>query len=456
LAQETVPKLSGPYQQLWLNWLEGEYDNIRAALDWSLESDRLESDRIKAGLRIAIALFQFWTIRDFVQEGLIWIERLLAQADERVSAVVRAKALAFAAFLAGFRGKSSAQMAYGREAAILAEAAGDEGKSALVWALAAQAHGARAEGDYQTEFTLARRVIQLYRELGERYYLGIALSTYSFTAMSLAKYGAAREMLDEGLPLLREVGDPYRIAMALNFAGDLARCEGNYAPSKNAYEESISLLRELDAVRDLASALHNLGHTCLHLGDVERAHALFGESMASHQVQQNVPGIAECLIGFAALAIVSDLPAAGARLLAAAVAIGGARVATAWPATRMEYEHYLACLRTRMTEMEFQAEQAAGWALSLEQAVEYTQNLPLKSAATASIGDQRGSLTRRQREVAALVAQGKSNGEIAAELVLSKRTVEKHIANILSGLGFNNRAQIVLWAIETGLVKLSS
>jgi DNA-binding NarL/FixJ family response regulator len=60
-------------------------------------------------------------------------------------------------------------------------------------------------------------------------------------------------------------------------------------------------------------------------------------------------------------------------------------------------------------------------------------------------------LTRREREVASLIAQGRSNGEIAAELVVSKRTVEKHIANILTKLGFTMRAQIVRWAMERGL-----
>jgi DNA-binding NarL/FixJ family response regulator len=64
-------------------------------------------------------------------------------------------------------------------------------------------------------------------------------------------------------------------------------------------------------------------------------------------------------------------------------------------------------------------------------------------------------LTPREREVAALIAQGKANGEIAAEMVVSKRTVEKHVANILSKLWFANRAQIVRWGIETGLVKKS-
>ncbi len=89
--------------------------------------------------------------------------------------------------------------------------------------------------------------------------------------------------------------------------------------------------------------------------------------------------------------------------------------------------------------------------MSLEQAVDYALNLPLKLETPQKIGETRDNLTRREREVAVLVGQGKTNGEIATELVLSKRTVEKHIANILSKLGLTNRAQIVRWAIESGL-----
>ena len=65
-------------------------------------------------------------------------------------------------------------------------------------------------------------------------------------------------------------------------------------------------------------------------------------------------------------------------------------------------------------------------------------------------------LTEREREVAALIAQGRSNGEIAGELVLSKRTVEKHVANILAKLGLTNRTQIVRWAIEHGVAHASA
>jgi DNA-binding CsgD family transcriptional regulator len=206
-------------------------------------------------------------------------------------------------------------------------------------------------------------------------------------------------------------------------------------------------------VRDLASVLHNLGHTLLHLGNIDRANALFHESLAAQQAQQNTPGVAECLIGFAALAVQCGLPEAAARILAAAFAIGGQRIAAAWAATRMEYEQVLALARARLTEREFQVEQASGNSLSLDQAVEYALSLPYQVAAAQNTRGRTDELTGREREVAARIAQGKSNGEIAGELVVSKRTVETHIASIRSKLGFTQRAQIVRWAIETGLVK---
>lgn len=447
VTEETEPKLKGQYQQLWLDWLESEFANIRAALAWSLESRNIE-----AGLRIFIALYQFWAIRDYAEEGFAWSERLLSEANESVSLAARANTLSYATNLAGFRGNVAAIERYRDIAILIAEKAGDKDRSALMWALNAQYFAAHVEGDHQTEFALARRIIQLQREAGDYYLLAIALCTGSFTAMSLGKYNEARELLDEGLPLLRELGNPYRIAMALNFSGDLARCEGNYAQAQAAYEDSIAILREINAVRDLASALHNLGHACLRMGDIRRAGELFDQCMAIHRAQENAPGMAECLIGFAALSIVCGLPAAGIRLFSALVTIGGERIATAWAATKLEYKHYLALAHARLTEAEFEAEQAAGRTLTLEQAVAYARDVAQSAIATQNASQPPDALTPREREVSALIAQAKSNDEIADELVVSKRTVEKHVANIRSKLGFTKRTEIVRWAMENNLL----
>ena len=256
--------------------------------------------------------------------------------------------------------------------------------------------------------------------------------------------------------LAREAGDTFRIAYILKTFGELARCEEKYAEAQTATEQSIALLRDLGAMYDLAAPLHNLGHACLHLGDIKRARELFTEALAVYQSQQNSPGMAECLIGFAALAVVQGVPSAAARLLAAATAIGERHAKSSWAVMRMEYDYYLTLVRAKFTETELQAEQAAGREFSLEQAIAYAQSLPYISDARLASQNVADGLTEREREVAALIAQGKSNGEIAGELILSKRTVEKHSANILSKLGFTSRAQIVRWALEQGLIPTSS
>jgi DNA-binding NarL/FixJ family response regulator len=97
------------------------------------------------------------------------------------------------------------------------------------------------------------------------------------------------------------------------------------------------------------------------------------------------------------------------------------------------------CGETRLT---------IGEDLMLEQPID----LALKATQPPSVRqDDRGRLTLRQPEVVALITQGKTNGEIAEELVLSKHTVEKHVANILVQLEVDNRAEIVRWGMKQGL-----
>ena len=449
-AEEAAPKLGDAYQQLWLNWLEGELENLRAALVWALESGRIEE-----GLRIAIAIIRFWEIRGYVQEGLVWFERLLAKVDERISLAVRVNALTRASFLAMFLGDAATTMAYGREAVDLAEAAGEQGQTVLALALAALATGARTARDFPTAFTIQERIIAWARKSGDAFYLGMSLLAQGGVSIELGSYDEARILLDESLALARQAGDAFRSAHALNSLGDLARCQGNYPQALTVYEESAALLGEIGAQRDLASVLQNLGSTCLQLGDLERAHGYFRESMAAHQAQQNAPGKVECLVGFAATAVMAGLPGPGARLFAAAAALSGQPSPPAWKATRLEVERYHDLARASLTDIEFQAEQAAGRALSLEQAVDYALKLPLGPEIAPATAHSRpetpDGLTRREREVAALIGQGKTNGEIATELVLSKRTVETHVSKILSKLGLTSRGQIMRWAIDHGL-----
>ena len=449
-AEEAAPKLGDAYQHLWLNWLEGELENLRAALAWALESAQIE-----AGLRIAIALVRFWEIRGYVQEGLVWFERLLAMVDDSISLAVHVNALTYASFLAMFLDKASAALAYGQAAVALAEAAGEQGLPVLPLALGALATGARMMRDFPTAFAIEERFITWARETGDEFYLGMSLLAHGGVAIELGKYAAARLFLDESLVLARQAGDAFRTAQALNSLGDLARCQGKYLQAKAVYEDSAALLGEIGAQRDLASVLQNLGSTCMLLGDLERACGYFREAMAAHQAQQNTRGKLDCLVGFAATAVKAGQPGPGMRLFAAAAALSGQPSPPTRKATSLEFERSHDLARASLTEADFQAEQDSGRLMTLEQAVSFALNLQLRTSPAPETGAAAGELTRREREVAALIGQGKTNSEIAAELVLSKRTVETHVGKILSKLGFSSRSQVMRWAIDHGLTKQS-
>jgi len=451
LTEEVAPKLREQYQQLWFDWLETENDNIRAALAWALEQQRIE-----VGMRIGTALYPFWQTRAYVREGYTWYERFLHQTDDSVPLAVHVNALTWSSVMASFLGDAVAATARGQEAVALCEAAGEEGKPLLAVALIGVASGATAAGDYQTAYTIGERLVELYRELDDPVSLGTGIMMQGGMAVLLGKYNMARLLLEESLALARAFGDKYRIALTLNYMGDLARSERQVVQAQSTYEESLSILRELGATKELPATLHNLAYACLYQGDIERAHALFYESLEAQRAQANHAGILEGLRGYAALASATGLAAESVRLYAAAVANGrGVDSASLWTLEKLEYEHYIGLARARLSDAEFEAEQAKGRLLSMEQAIVHALNLPigLPKPSQKSI-EAPQQLTEREREVVTLIARGLSNGEIADKLVLSKRTVEHHIANILSRLGFTNRAQIVRWAMENGLAQV--
>lgn len=448
LTEEVAPKLREQYQKLWFDWLETENDNIRAALAWALEQQHIE-----VGMRIGIALYSFWQTRAYIREGFTWYERFLHQTDDTVPLAVHVNALTWSSVMASFLGDTATATVRGQEAVDLCEATGEEGKPLLATSLVGVASGARAAGDYQTTYAIGERLIEVYREMGDLVSLGISIMILGEMAIALGKHNMARSLLEESMALARAAGDKYRIALTLNYMGDLARSEHKVVHAQSKYQESLSILRELGATKDLPATIHNLAYACLYQGDIERAHALFYESLEAQRAQANQDGILEGLRGYAALASANGLAAESARLYAAALANGrGGDSASLWALEKLEYEHYIGLARARLSGAEFEAEQAQGHILSMEQAVTYALKLPFGPPKPLQKGlKPLQLLTEREREVVSLIARGLSNGEIAAELVLSKRTVEHHMANILSKLGFTNRAQIVRCAIENGL-----
>jgi predicted ATPase/DNA-binding CsgD family transcriptional regulator len=448
LTEEIAPKLREQYQQLWFDWLETENDNIRAALAWALEQQRIE-----AGMRMGTALYLFWRTRAYIREAYIWYERFLHQTDDSVPLAVHVNALTWSSVMARMLGDAVTATARGKEAVALCEAAGEAGRPLLAVALIGALSAAKAEGDYQTSYTIVECIVKVYRELNDLVLVGFSIMMQGQIAIALGKHDTAQSLLEESMVLARAAGDKTRIALTLNSMGDLARSERRVVHARSAYEESLSILRDIGATNQIPATLHNLAYACLYEGNIEQAQALFYESLETQHLQNDQEGVLEGLRGFAALASATGLAAESARLYAAAVASGrGANPASLWALEKLEFEHYIGLARTNLSDAEFEAEQAKGRILSMEQAIAYALNLhfgppkPLQKGLKAL-----QALTEREREVVTLIAGGLSNSEIAEKLVLSKRTIEHHMANIRSKLGFTNRAQIVRWAIENGL-----
>jgi DNA-binding CsgD family transcriptional regulator len=130
---------------------------------------------------------------------------------------------------------------------------------------------------------------------------------------------------------------------------------------------------------------------------------------------------------------------------------------------RPAYESDLAAVRARLGEIAFAEASAAGQSLSLDGAIEHARTVawpaprpaPSRPAGPGP-GQPATPLTRRELEVAALIAEGLTNRSIAERLVISEWTVDSHVRHILSKLDVRSRAQVATWAAEQGLAPPSS
>ncbi len=488
LAEAAVPRLRGPEQVRWLDRLEADHDNLRAACAWLLASGRVEE-----GLRLVAALHWFWDRRGYFDEGRARIQAALdaaASVAEASDAVRRARAWALlgAAALAFDQGDREAVAALAEESATLLRPLHDRRRLALALLrlafvrsavdpprareLFAEAiEHARASGDpwflglalfvsAQAALFVAgdpaaaragiTEALPVLRASGDRYLLGHGLGTLGLVALADGDLAAARAALEQGLEMVRTLHDTRSVALIAATTADVARCQGAYGRAGELYSESLALYHTMGNRAEIPAILHNQGYVALGMHDYAAARELFAESLHRQHAAGNPAGIAEGLAGLAALAAAQGQPERAARLFGAAETIRAAHPAPVWPAERFEVDRQTRSLRARLPAPRCAQLWREGQALSAEMAIAYAL------AADAQAGPQErlsrlSALTKREREVAALVAQGCSNRAIAAQLVISERTVEHHIANILAKLDASSRVQIATWAVAAGL-----
>jgi non-specific serine/threonine protein kinase len=216
-------------------------------------------------------------------------------------------------------------------------------------------------------------------------------------------------------------------------------------------EESAASFRQLGNRRREAEAVSRLAAVALRRGELGRAAALLRGSLAGLRETGARRDAAQDLELAAELAWAERRPERAARLLGAADALRRAIGLATAPADRPEHERTLAAVRVGLGPAAFAAAWRTGAAMTPEQAIEHALGDGEPPAGTPPPRPS-GPLTPREREVAALIARGFSNRQIAEALTIAVGTADRHVANILGRLGFASRAKVAAWAVEQGLL----
>jgi predicted ATPase/DNA-binding NarL/FixJ family response regulator len=445
LAERAAPELLGGRQALWLERLEREHDNLGAALRWTIATGEVES-----GLRLARALWRFWWLHGDLSEGMDLVDAVLAASDDVAPELrpVRAAVLNGGGVLAHVRGE------YERAASLLTQSLQLSRSLGLKSGMAAALHnlGAlwRDRGDWRQAKAAYAQSLSIERETGNGWGIAISLINLGALAADQSDTKAASALLGESLPLLRDIGDTRGIAAALHNLASVARDLGDWHRAAELNEESLALWRKLGDRWGTASALTELARVSELSGDWRRAAHLYGDSLVIFGDLGIRQAIAPCLEGLAAVLCDARRGADAARLLGAAEALREELGASLPIRDRQALARVVAQARAATSSSSFRSAWQAGRDLAAEEvaseALRLVASLSADTDATSAHQTGASDLTLRERQVAELIANGLSNRQIAARLVISERTADRHVSNILGKLGLDRRAQVAAWA----------
>jgi non-specific serine/threonine protein kinase len=408
LAERADPAIwGGPEHKRWLDRLETELANLRAALVW------LESVDDRAGfLRLAAALGGLWYFRSYRVEGRDWLRKAVASDDGAVPAA-RATALVKLALLdRELDGVLTPALV--EEAIELRRALGLEQMVGHNLMLLASMLDPRTDADRIAQ--AAAEATAIVTRLDDAGGLAVVRARDGEAALERDDADRAHALMTEALALSRRDGVPFHVSSTLLELGGVEADRGEIAAAAGRYAECMRLWDETGSQECIVAAVAGMGR----------------------------------------LAAAAGRPEAAARLLGAAAALGAALGYTPPPLERARSERAVATSCTALGEKWFAASQAAGAALPFDAARAEAETLLATLAECPEPRDSRapaapGGLTPREMEVLRLVAAGRSNREIADALSISIPTVKRHLTTILAKLDLPSRAAAVAYAHNHGL-----
>jgi predicted ATPase/class 3 adenylate cyclase len=313
LSEQAEEALTGPDQALWLEQLEREHDNLRAAFDWLLTTGQVDD-----ALRAVSALGRFWRAHGHVREARALLASGLA-ADAVVDPLTRAKALWTAGRQATVQGDLGAAVPQLEEALELFRAC--DAQRDVVFALAELCLLAGYRQDLEEAERLALEAVEIARGLGDPRAVSAALNSLASVAQDRGDYERVRSLFGESLTLRRSLDDPLLVASTAYNLGLAALLAGDLETATTALEESLTLARELGETVLTAGSACGLGEIALVRGDVDHAFALLAESLVLYTELGHDRVRAECLYGIGGVAAAEGLHHEAAQLWGCADAI---------------------------------------------------------------------------------------------------------------------------------------
>jgi predicted ATPase/DNA-binding CsgD family transcriptional regulator len=452
LAETAAPRLMAAGQAAWLDRLDAELGNLRAAIAFSLT----QADP-GPGLRLATALRVYWRARGHAAEGAGALRALLDVPAAQEATLRRARALATAAHLLQQTGGYATAGDYCQEALIIARAAGD---GYLVAELLHQQAWMVSQGQPGAALPLIEQGLGLARRLGDPHLTARLLSVRSTAAYVAGDHAGAARDTAEALRLFRRAGDRLRAGATLGSLGGIELAAGDLDAARGHLAESLDIARELNDRHSIVIQTFNLGLAEYLGGAPEAAAALFAESLGLAGRMGMKRSSAYALLGLALADRGRADPGWSARLHGAADQALADLGHDLEPLEARLADADRQRLRAAMGEQAFEAEYAVGRTLDLASVADQARNAiqagragaPGSEPDAAVSGQAVSVLTPRELDVLKLVAQGCSNSDIARRLVLSEHTVKRHLANILRKLNLSSRTAAASWGVRTGLV----
>ncbi|MEW6400886.1 MAG: tetratricopeptide repeat protein [Chloroflexota bacterium] len=365
LAEGAEASLESTEQVKWMDRMEQEHDNLRAALEWT----RTAAGAGETCLRLAGALGLFWEVRGHFSEGRERLSAVLSTKGAQGETAARARLLARAAELAYRQSDYPATSSFAEEGLRIYRKLGDH--QGIASALIKLGNSATERGSYASASRFLEEALTIWREHKDKHGTARALISLGWAALRAGDTQLANERLEEALALSRELGDARSMGFELSGLGEIALRQGDYARATQLMEESLEVRRQLGNKWGVGVSLGMLGWVAVRERDWDRAIARIGESLKVRQEIGDKGGCAWCLERLAGICMVQGQPEKAVQLLGAAAALRSSIGSVIDPVDQANYKKNLDSLRTKLGKARFKTDWDKGHAMTMEQAVAY-------------------------------------------------------------------------------------